>query len=129
MLKKIFLAVYISLLTYSVHAEKYLEIKKVESGGLYYVEGSLDYSGKNGRDYPLINLVVNSKTGYHTPNGIAHSVWMSVIINCPNQIQVIDSEIYYADFFTGGKKIYQFNKTYSEKLYGSLNRKFCRKSG
>lgn len=108
-------------------ADSYELLKKSESGGLYYVRGSFDSSGREGKLYPLVTILINDKYGHNTPKGKANSVLLFLILNCPNRLQVISSGIYYSGTFTEGAKVYQDNETYSVKMFKSIEKRFCPK--
>lgn len=123
---KAVLAINLLVMSNVTFADSYELLKKSDSGGLYYLRGSFDNTGKKGQSYPLLTILINDKNGYDTPKGDAHSVLLFLILNCPNKLQVVSSGLYYSGTFAEGVKVYQDNETYSAKMFKSIEKKFCK---
>jgi len=122
-----FLFVLLCLISGGVMAESYELLQKSESGGLYYVRGSLANSGKGSEMYPALNILINNKNGFTTPNGRALSMMQFLIVNCEKKLQITNDTLFYSGYFSEGERLYANHEIFNQKIFKSIERKFCPK--
>lgn len=123
--KALILFICIFLTSNGLRAESYSLLKKSESGGLYYVDGSFDKSGREGNLYPTLTILINNKNGYTTPNGKALSMMVFLGLNCPNRLQVTHSTLFYSGYFSEGTRLLRDDEASSRQIFRSIEEKFC----
>jgi hypothetical protein len=112
--------------SFHCYANQYELLKKTENSSLYYVKGSFDKSGPNGSLSPYVSLVVNSKKGFTTNNGMAYSMQMFVVLNCNERRQIVESVIFYSSTFTEGVTLAKEPNFFdNQKIYKVVFDKFC----